>query len=133
MQPGMSFYGQLPDSYSLVINVEHPLVARVKNDTMVALKETVEPDFKAMTEAQEKATKIHSEATDGKLTDEQKTETAELEKTVGLMRDKINTAASEYPAHQPLVRQLIDLALLSSGLLRGKELSEFVKRSVSLL
>ncbi len=133
MQPGMNFYGELPDSYSLVVNVEHPLVARIKSDAMQALTAEVEPDFKAMTEAQDESNKIHSEAKDGKLTDEQKARTSELEKTVGSMREKIAAAATGYSSHQPLVRQLIDLALLGSGLLRGKELSEFVKRSVSLL
>ncbi|MDE6509670.1 MAG: molecular chaperone HtpG, partial [Muribaculaceae bacterium] len=83
MQPGMSFYGQLPDSYSLVVNVEHPLVARVRTEAMSALGSGLEPDFKAMTEAQAKADKIRSEATDGKLTDEQQAESAAAEKTVG--------------------------------------------------
>ncbi|MDE5912142.1 MAG: molecular chaperone HtpG, partial [Muribaculaceae bacterium] len=133
MQPGMSFYGQLPDSYSLVVNVEHPLVARVRTEAMSALGSGLEPDFKAMTEAQAKADKIRSEATDGKLTDEQQAESAAAEKTVGEMRTRISDAASGYASGQPLVRQLIDLSLLSSGLLRGKELSDFVKRSVSLL
>ncbi|MDE6118380.1 MAG: molecular chaperone HtpG, partial [Muribaculaceae bacterium] len=133
MQPGMSFYGQLPDSYSLVVNVDHPLVTRVRTEAMSALGSGLEPDFKAMTEAQAKADKIRSEAVDGKLTDEQQAESAAAEKTVGEMRTRISDAASGYASGQPLVRQLVDLSLLSSGLLRGKELSDFVKRSVSLL
>ncbi|MDE5900604.1 MAG: molecular chaperone HtpG [Muribaculaceae bacterium] len=133
MQPGMSFYGQLPDSYSLVVNVDHPLVTRVRTEAMSALGSGLEPDFKAMTEVQAKADKIRSEAVDGKLTDEQQAESAAAEKTVGEMRTRISDAASGYASGQPLVRQLVDLSLLSSGLLRGKELSDFVKRSVSLL
>lgn len=133
MQPGMNFYGELPDSYSLVVNVEHPLVARIRTDAMGALEPAVASDFKAMTDAQAKADKIRSDAPDGKLTDEQKAESAAAEKTVGDMRTKIADAAKNYASGQPLVRQLIDLSLLSSGLLRGKELSDFVKRSVSLL
>ncbi len=133
LQPGMSFYGELPDSYSLVINVAHPLVSKVRSEAMGALTPSVEPMFNAMNDSQDQARKIRSEAKDGKLTDDDQKKVDTLEASVGEQRDKISAAAGEYAGGNPLVRQLIDLALLSSGLLKGRDLSEFVKRSVSLL
>ncbi len=89
--------------------------------------------FNAMNDSQDQARKIRSEAKDGKLTDDDQKKVDTLEASVGEQRDKISAVAGEYAGGNPLVRQLIDLAPLSSGLLKGRDLSEFVKRSVSLL
>lgn len=70
---------------------------------------------------------------ENKPTDEQKAEIDAAQKAMGDSRKALADKAAEWGGKQPLVRQIIDLALLASGLLKGKELSEFVKRSVSLL
>ena len=76
---------------------------------------------------------IRSQAKDGKLSDDENKKSDELEKAVNDARGKMSKAISEYAVQQPLVKQLIDLALLGNGLLKGQQLSEFIRRSVELL
>ncbi len=133
MQPGMNFYGELPDSYSLVVNTEHPLVARIKAEAVDAIGADVDKSFGELSEAEEQLKKVNSEVKDHKPTDDQQKQITELQDKMSAARAAIADKAAGYGKTQPLVRQLIDLALLSSGLLKGRELSDFVKRSVSLL
>ena len=133
MQPGMSFYGELPDSYTLVVNVKHPLIERIKSDAEKAIGAKVNEQFAALSGAEAALKGLHEQIKDNKPTDEQSAKTKEYEQLMGKEREEIRKTSSDYAFGQPLVRQLIDLALLGSGLLKGKDLSEFVKRSVSLL
>ncbi|MDE6146197.1 MAG: molecular chaperone HtpG [Muribaculaceae bacterium] len=133
MQPGMSFYGELPDSYTLVVNVKHPLIGRIKSDAEKAIGAKVNEQFAALSGAEAALKGLHEQIKDNKPTDEQSAKTKEYEQLMGKEREEIRKTSSDYAFGQPLVRQLIDLALLGSGLLKGKDLSEFVKRSVSLL
>jgi molecular chaperone HtpG len=133
LQPGMSFYGELPDNYSLVINVNHPLVARIQADAKQAIGTKTGADYDAMHTAEEQVKKVREEVKDNKPTAEQSQQISDLEKEISTQRTAISEAAKGFATNTPLVRQLIDLALLSSGLLKGRELSEFVKRSISLL
>lgn len=133
MQPGMNFYGELPDSYTLVVNLKHPLVERIKADADKAIGAKVNEQFTALSGAEAALKAVRDEIKDGKPTDEQTAKTKEYEQAMGHEREEIRKTSADYAAGQPLVRQLIDLALLGSGLLKGKDLSEFVKRSVSLL
>lgn len=133
MQPGMNFYGQLPDSYSLVVNTEHPLVAKIKEEAVKAIGADVDKDFAELSATEKELQTVNGEVKDHKPTDEQQKQISELQAKMSVSRSAISDKAGEYAKTQPLVRQLIDLALLSSGLLKGRELSEFVKRSVSLL
>lgn len=133
MQPGMNFYGQLPDTYSLVINTEHPLVAKIKQAAEQAIGNDVEKDFAALSDAEAKLAAVNAEVKDHKPTDEQQKQITELQTAMADSRKALTDKAAGFAAKEPLVRQLIDLALLSTGLLRGRELSDFVNRSVSLL
>lgn len=133
MQPGMNFYGQLPDSYSLVVNTQHPLVARVLQGAVKEIGEDVNKDFTALSEAEAQLKTVNDEVKDNKPTDDQQKRISSLQDDMANARKAIADKAKAYAEKQPLVRQLIDLALLSSGLLKGRELSEFVNRSVSLL
>ncbi len=133
MQPGMNFYGMLPDSYTLVVNTKHPLIERIKADADSAIGSKVNEQFTALSGAEAALKAVHEEIKDNKPTDEQQAKTKEYEAEMAKDREEIRKTSSDYAAGQPLVRQLIDLALLGSGLLKGKDLSEFVKRSVSLL
>ncbi|MDE6366906.1 MAG: molecular chaperone HtpG, partial [Muribaculaceae bacterium] len=133
MQPGMNFYGQLPDSYTLVVNTEHPLVARVRLGAVEAIGKAVEEDFAALSEAEKQLASVNAEVKDSKPTDEQQKKITEFQDKMAVARKAIADKSAEYAGKQPLVKQLIDLALLSSGLLKGRELSEFINRSVSLL
>ncbi len=133
MQPGMNFYSQLPDTYSLVVNTEHPLVAKIKEEAEKAIGEDVNKAFAELGEAETKLNAVNAEVKDHKPTDEQQKQISELQAAMGSSREAIADKAKEFASKQPLVRQLIDLALLSTGMLRGRELSDFVNRSVSLL
>lgn len=133
MQPGMNFYGELPDSYSLVVNTEHPLINRIKTEAVASIGEDVEKEYSALSEAESNLAKVNADVKDNKPTDEQKAQIDELQGKINAARNAIVAKSEEYGKTQPLIRQVIDLALLSSGLLKGQELNDFVKRSVSLL
>lgn len=128
MQPGMNFYGKLPDSYNLIVNTEQPLIKRIINASDDALTAVVEPLHNEIETKNEEITKLRDSKEES-----DKTKTLELEKEVGVLREKMSKEISEYAATQPLVKQLIDLALLGNGLLKGAQLSDFIRRSVELL
>lgn len=133
MQPGMSFYGELPDSYNLIVNTEHPLIVRLRDEATDALESTVAPIEEQIEAKNTEITSIRDNAKDGKLSDEDSKKSSQLEGEINELRSRQTTAVSDYAKGQPLVKQLIDLALLGNGLLKGSDLSEFIRRSVSLL
>lgn len=133
MQPGMNIYGMLPDSYTMVVNTKHPLIERIKADAEKSIGSKVNEHFTALSGAEAALKAVHDEIKDNKPTEEQTAKTKEFETEMSKEREEIRKTSADYAAGQPLVRQLIDLALLGSGLLKGKDLNEFVKRSVSLL
>lgn len=132
LQPGMAFYGELPDSYNLVVNTEHPLVAGIRDKATEALEATVKPladKIEADNAEISKLREAHKAGSDAESDQKVK----DLEKEVADSREQQEKAISDYTSGQPLVKQLIDLALLANGLLKGKDLSAFISRSVSLL
>ncbi len=129
LQPGMNFYGQMPDSYSLVVNTDHPLVKKISEEAGSALDAKVEPLEKQIDEDNSRITALRGD----KASDADKAEADELVKKVDSIRADQTETITAYAATQPVVRQLIDLALLGNGLLRGAELSRFISRSVELL
>ena len=126
IQPGMSFYGELPDSYSLIVNTDHPLVAKVMSDADANIATEVSPIFESISSKNNQISELRK---DNKETDEVK----QLELEVSELRSKQEHMISEYASKQAVVKQLIDLALLGNGLLKGEALSSFIKRSVELL
>lgn len=130
MQPGGGFYGSMPDSYSLVVNTAQASVRKVADEALAALKEEVGP-------MREEIAKVNAEIEKARKEAEEKKESApdvtNQEKAVAEMREREEKAITEYATKQPLLRQIIDLALLQSGLLKGEELTAFIRRSVSLL
>ncbi len=133
MQPGMNFYGELPDSYSLVVNTEHPLVKGIASAADAALAATVQPLLDTVSAKNAEAEAIRK-AADGKaLSAEDEQRIKDLEKEVADARDAQAEAIKAYAAKAPEVSQLVDLALLGNGLLKGQQLSDFIARSVELL
>lgn len=128
LQPGMSFYGQLPDSYSLNVNTSRNTIIAIKDKAMEALKAVVEPLEKSIEADNAEITKLRESKEDA-----DKTRMSELEKQVGETRDKMAKAVGDYASTQPVIKQVIDLALLANGLLKGAQLSEFIKRSADML
>lgn len=133
MQPGMSFYGDMPDSYSMTVNVDQPVVAKIAAEAKNALDTQITPMTARIAELNGKIEAVDKEIKDGKPTAEQDAQKKELMTEVEDNRRDVTKIISDYASTQPLVRQLIDLALLGNGLLRGADLSRFIDRSVSLL
>ena len=133
LQPGMSFYGELPDSYSLIVNTEHKLIAQVRDNADKEIANIVSPIIAEIDEKNAQITALREENKDNKMNDENSEKVKSLENDVNQLRAKQNEIISQYAEKQDLVKQLIDLALLGNGLLKGESLSAFIKRSVSML
>ena len=135
-QAGMGFYGQMPDSFNLVLNSDHPLVKRVLDESEAATAEALKP-IVAELKGQEARLAAIRAAQDKKkydeLTQEDKDQKAEAEKAVQAEKDKKTAVIADYAKSNSVVHQLIDLALLQNGMLKGEALDRFLKRSVELI
>lgn len=132
-QPGMSFYAELPDSYNLIVNTSQPVVVKILEEAEKALGEKLAPLTASIDADNKKITVLRSEIKDNKPTDEQAAEEKSLTESVEKTRKEKEEIISKYAEEKPVVKQVIDLALLANGLLRGRDLSEFIKRSVEML
>ena len=130
MQRQMSFYNELPDSYNLILNTEHPVVKKIMADTKSALDEKVMPLEQSISELNKRISELRDKK---EASDDEKKELEEKEKEAENLRNDENKAIDSYAETNPLVRQIIDIALLGNNLLKGKALDEFLKRSVELL
>lgn len=133
MQPGMDFYAELPDSYNLVVNTEHPVVKRMVEECSSALDAKVAPLAERIATDNAAIEALRNDAPDGKLSPDNELRVSDLEKSVAEARGEQEKLVAEYAAGVPVVKQLIDLALLQGGLLKGEALSAFVRRSVEML
>jgi molecular chaperone HtpG len=136
MGGGMSFYGEMPDSYNLVINSNHPLVVKIAEEK----EKTVGTELKKITDKIQPVKNSKDElekATKGKkdeeVSQEDKDRISDLNKKIEEMEKKREAILQNFSRENKLVKQLIDLALLSNNMLKGEELSGFVKRSIDLL
>jgi len=135
-QTGMGFYGQMPDSFNLVLNSDHPLVKKVLDESKTATEEALKP-IEAELKGQEARLAAIRAAQDKKkwdeITQEEKDQKAEAEKAVQAEKDKKTAVIADYAKGNSIVHQLIDLALLQNGMLKGEALDKFLKRSVDLI
>ena len=135
-QAGMGFYGQMPDSFNLVLNSDHPLVKKVLDESKTATEEALKP-IVAELKGQEARLAAIRQAQDKKkydeITQEEKDQKAEAEKAVQAEKDKKTAVIADYAKGNSIVHQLIDLALLQNGMLKGEALDKFLKRSVDLI
>ncbi|MCM1519180.1 MAG: molecular chaperone HtpG [Lachnoclostridium sp.] len=132
-QPGMSFYAELPDSYNLIVNTGQPVIKRILDEAEKALNDKIEPINKTIAENNDKIKALRDAAPDGKLSDDDVNQEKHLSETVEHDRKEIEKIVSGYAADRKDIGQVIDLALLANGLLRGRELSEFIRRSIAML
>ena len=132
-QAGMSFYAELPDSYNLIVNTSRPVVADILADAEKALDEKISPLRTTVNADNEKLSALRAEIKDNKPTAEQETQEKELMASVDKARKEQETIIAHYAKELPKVKQMIDLALLGNGLLQGRELSDFIRRSVDML
>ena len=135
-QQGMGFYAQLPDSYNLVLNADHPLVKRVLDDITANTAEELKPINSELKGQEARLAALH-QAQDKKkteeLTQEEKDDMQNTQKTVSELQDKKKSIVAAYAKGNDVVHQLIDLALLQNGMLQGAALDKFLKRSISLI
>ena len=135
-QPGMSFYQQMPDSYNLVLNSEHPLIKKVLDDTKAACGETLVPidaEIKSLEAKQSALKQLLDKKKPEELTQEEKDERQNTDKAISEQKEKRNSIIAGYAKDNKIVHQLIDLALLQNGMLKGAALNEFLKRSVDII
>ena len=135
-QPGMNFYGQMPDSFNLVLNSDHPLVKRVLDECKSSTEEALKPIVSELKGQEARLAAIQQQQDKKKydeLTQDDKDMKAEAEKAVQEQKDKKNDVLSGFAAKNDIVHQLIDLALLQNGMLKGEALDKFLKRSVELI
>ena len=135
-QPGMNFYAQMPDSMNLVLNADHPLVKGVLADCKSATEEALKP-VESELKGQEARLAAIRQAQEKKkadeLTQEEKDDKANTEKAVQEQKDKKQQILADYAKGNSIVHQLIDLALLQNGMLKGEALDKFLKRSIELI
>ena len=135
-QQGMNFYGQMPDSLNLVLNSDHPLVKKVLDDCKAQTTEALKP-IDAELKGQEARLAAIRQQQDKKkydeLTQEDKDLKAEAEKAVEEQKQKKEGVIAAYAQGNDIVHQLIDLALLQNGMLKGEALDRFLSRSIELI
>ena len=134
---GMSqFYGQMPDNFTIAVNGNHPIVADILSDAEKAYGDKLKSITKKIDAAVAEENRFE-EVTKGKkeeeLTPEEKSMREELSKKVVTLRDERNERLREIGGENRLVKQIIDLALLTNGMLKGKSLTDFIQRSISLI
>lgn len=135
-QSGMSFYAQMPDSYSLVLNSDHQLIKNILDDETSKCNDALTPVISEIKGQQARLAALHQNQSKKKpeeITQEEKDDLSNTEKTLNEQREKKNQIIADYAKDNKIVHQLIDLALLQNGMLKGSALDAFIKRSVSLI
>ena len=135
-QAGMNFYGQMPDSYNIVLNSDHALVKKVLEDAEANTAETLKPILAEIKGQEARLAILHQEQNKKKpeeITQQEKDDVHNTEKAISDEKAKRNEIISGYAKNNNIVHQLIDLALLQNGMLKGASLDAFLKRSVDMI
>ena len=136
LQPGMSFYGEMPDMFNVVLNADHRLVKKVLEGMSEKVAPQLEPIENELRGLNARHLALEQQLKDKKpeeITDEQKAEREKCHQDIETQNDRKREVLAGYAKETPVVSQLIDLALLQNGLLKGEALAKFLKRSVDLL
>ncbi len=133
---GMNFYGSLPESYNIAINNNHPIISRIFEDKREKLDDSIKEISKKIEEPKSRLDEIKAKI-GSKKADEidtaDKDEKERLEEELRKIDDQRKALLTKYGKESDLIKQVCDLALLSNGMLKGEELSSFIKRSLSLI
>lgn len=135
-QPGMSFYQQMPDSYTMVLNSDHALVKQVLADCNSNTAETLKPILSELKGLQARLSALHQSQDKKKpeeLTQEEKDDLQNTEKAINEQKSKKTEVLDGYANGNDIIHQLIDLALLQNGMLKGQALDVFLKRSIDMI
>jgi len=133
---GMNLYGDMPDSFNLVINTNHPIIQDLASDVEKSIGETIKKETETISSLDKEIGKTEK-AQEGKkeeeITQAEKDKMEALQKKKNKAEEKKQELVGKYADKKPVVQQLIDLALLANNMLKGEKLSTFVKRSIELL
>ena len=135
-QAGMSFYAQMPDSYSLVLNSDHALIKKVLEDCKAGTADALKPIVSEIKGLEARLAALRQSQNGKKpeeISQEEKDDLQNTEKAVNEQRDKKKAVLADYAKDNSIVHQLIDLALLQNGMLKGASLDAFLKRSIELI
>ena len=136
LQPGMSFYGEMPDMYNLVLNTDHPLIKSVLTDSETATAEALKPieaELKGLHARQAVLRQQQDNKKPEEITQEEKDDMSKCNADIEVQEKQKNEILAGYGKENRKIHQLIDLALLQNGMLKGEALSHFVKRSIDLI
>lgn len=136
IQPGMSFYGEMPDMFNLVLNSDHRLIKQVLSDAETACAEKlvpVESEIAMLTLRRNELQKAQEGKKDEEIPTAEKDELSEVEKKIEAQKTEKENILNGYAVGNKVVHQLIDLALLQNNMLKGEALTNFVKRSVEMI
>ncbi len=132
----MSFYGELPNQYNVVVNANHPLVSRIHEDKEKKCRKDLDKfneKLKPLQDTKAELEKANKDKKEEEVAQADKDRIAELDKKIKEFQDKRNEVLDKFGKENKIVRQLVDIALLSNNMLKGEELNKFVKRSIELL
>ena len=135
-QAGMAFYAQMPDAFNLVLNSDHPLIKQVLEDGKTACATELQPVESELKGLEARLVALHQSQNGKKqeeISQEEKDDVKNTESALEEQRTKKNNIIATYAAGNKVVHQLIDLALLQNGMLKGAALDSFLKRSVDLI
>ena len=135
-QQGMSFYGEMPDMYNVVLNSDHRLVKGILDDMKTSIKDQIDPIENELKGMRARHAALESEQKDKKpedLTDAEKDDMKKCNDDIANLENKRKEVWANYGKGNKIASQLVDLALLQNGLLRGEALNKFVNRSVELI
>ena len=135
-QQGMSFYGEMPDMYNVVLNSDHRLVKGILDDMKTSIKDQIDPIENELKGMRARHAALESEQKDKKpedLTDAEKDDMKKCNDDIANLENKRKEVWANYGKGNKIASQLVDLALLQNGLLRGEALNKFVNRSVDLI
>lgn len=136
MQGGMSFYGDLPENMNLVVNTSHPLVKQIFNERDAVLGselEKVKTELQAKESEKAELEKTKKGKKDEEIPSEVKEKSEEVEKAISALQDERKVKLTAFGKENKLAKQLVDLALLANGMLKGEDLDKFVKRSFEMI
>lgn len=136
IQAGMSFYGEMPDMFNLILNADHKLVKQVLKEEEAACRSEATPVQAEMDEVNKRLDELKNSLKDKKeeeIPADEKTRREELEKKLNELKAKKEAIFTQYAGKNKVIRQLIDLALLQNNMLKGEALNDFVKRSIELI
>ena len=136
MQAGMSFYGEMPDSYNLVINLSHPLVKKIldeKDSNLSTDLAKFKTELSMLTEQKGSLEKMKEGKKDEEIPQEEKDLLNETRDKISKIEGERREKLEQFGSGNPLTNQLVDLAFLANNMLKGEALSNFVKRSIELI